>query len=152
MPDLFLRIDLGGSRLLGPGKVRLLELIDRQGSITAAGRAMGMSYRRAWLLVAELNELFRQPVVDTRHGGRSGGGAAVTPFGHEVIRRYRAIMAEAHAAAAEHLDALQAAAAPRADPPPRPAAADRPAGCSGGRACDADPSGKAAAPAGCNRS
>lgn len=151
MPDLFLRIDLGGSRLLGPGKVRLLELIDRLGSISAAGRAMGMSYRRAWLLVAELNDLFRQSVVDPRHGGRSGGGAAVTPFGHEVIRRYRAIEAEAHAAAAEHLDALQAAAAPPAETPPRTAPGGRPADCAGGTGRDAGPAGTAAGPVGCRR-
>lgn len=140
MAKLFLRIDLGADRLIGPGKVRLLELIVAHGSIAAAGRAMGMSYRRAWLLVAELNRTFRTPVVETQHGGRAGGGAAVTTFGREIIRRYRAMEAEAHAAVADHLDALQAA---RADAPEdmAEAAAGRAADCRGGadQAADAQP-------------
>ncbi len=114
--QLFLRVDLGSERLLGPGKIRLLELIDRYGSIAAAGRAMGMSYRRAWLLVAELNREFQEPAVETQHGGRTGGGAVVTGFGHELIRRFRAIEAEARSAVAAHLDALQSAASPAASP------------------------------------
>ena len=109
MAELILRVDLGGRRLIGPGKVRLLELIDRHGSISAAGRAMGMSYRRAWLLVAGMNAAFRDPVVDTQHGGRAGGGAVVTGFGHRLIGHYRAMEAEAQAAVVDRLDALQAA-------------------------------------------
>ncbi len=112
MAELFVRIDLGAARLIGPGKVRLLELVDEHGSIAAAGRAMGMSYRRAWRLVDETNGLFREPAVATQHGGRAGGGAALTAFGREVVRRYRAIETEATAAAATHLNALEAAAAP----------------------------------------
>ena len=110
MARLFLRIDLGGERFLGPGKVRLLELIDELGSIASAGRAMGMSYRRAWRLVDETNRCFRQPAVAARPGGRAGGGAARTPFGREVVGRYRAIERQAETAARSELTALQASA------------------------------------------
>ena len=75
---LSIRIDLPGGRRVGPGKIRLLELIDETGSISAAGRAMAMSYRRAWLLVESLNTGFREPVVDAQPGGRHGGGARLT--------------------------------------------------------------------------
>jgi molybdate transport system regulatory protein len=126
---------MGAERLLGPGKVRLLEVIGELGSISAAGRAMGMSYRRAWLLVDEANRCFREPVVAARPGGRAGGGAALTRFGREVIGRYRAIEREAQAATAHHLEALQAASARPAD------AADpdsQPAYCATGRARTAE--------------
>jgi molybdate transport system regulatory protein len=93
---------------LGPGKVELLELIDRHGSISEAARAMDMSYRRAWLLVAELNQGFRQPVVAAQTGGKGGGRAGLTGFGHEIVKRYRAIERDARAAVAGHLDALSA--------------------------------------------
>ncbi len=86
-----------------------------------------MSYRRAWLLVEELNHLFREPVATTKLGGRSGGGAVLTPFGHSLVRHYRAMEAAAAAAASSHLAALDAASAGRARPhrraKPRPAAA-----------------------------
>src|SRR5919108_2663065 len=77
-PRLWIRIDLPGGRRVGPGKIRLLELIDETGSISAAGRAMAMSYRRAWLLVESLNTSFRERVVDAQPGGRHGGGARLT--------------------------------------------------------------------------
>ena len=93
---------------LGPGKVRLLELIAELGSISAAGRAMQMSYRRAWLLIDTLNKAFREPVVATQPGGRADRRAAITPFGREVIRRYRAMEAAAHDAMADDLTALEA--------------------------------------------
>ena len=79
MSRLTLRIDFDGGRALGPGKVRLLELVGETGSISAAGRAMGMSYRRAWLLVDALNQTFSQPVTETRGGGAGGGGAPPPP-------------------------------------------------------------------------
>lgn len=139
MAELFLRIDLGAERLLGPGKVRLLELIERLGSIAAAGRAMGMSYRRAWLLVDEMNGTFRQPVVAKQHGGRAGGGAAVTDFGQEVVQRYRAIEAEAQAAVAGHLQALQAEAAPCTAAPQPDGPEDRPPDCAGGTGRNREP-------------
>ncbi len=87
--SLHLRIDFGGERSLGPGKIRLLELIDETGSISAAGRALKMSYRQAWLLVDELNHMFKEPVVSAQTGGGGGGGTAVTETGKKVVRLYR---------------------------------------------------------------
>jgi len=114
MPRLTLRIDFEGDRAIGPGKIKLLELIDALGSISAAGRRMNMSYRRAWLLVDSLNRCFREPLVASHAGGAHGGGAALTPAGAAVVRHYRAVEAAAHAAGASHLDALTQALA---DPP-----------------------------------
>jgi len=111
---LTVRIDFDGERAIGPGKIKLLEMIDAVGSISAAGRRMGMSYRRAWLLVDSLNRCFRQPLVAAQHGGAHGGGAHLTEAGVAVIRHYRAVEAAAHAAGAPHLDALAAALAERA--------------------------------------
>lgn len=111
MLTLTLRVDLDSTHLLGPGKIRLLESIEEHGSISAGGRALGMSYRRAWLLIDELNGLFRERVVTTQQGGRSGGGAGVTPFGRDLIRRYRAMEAEAAVALAPQLKGLRAALA-----------------------------------------
>lgn len=105
---LTLRIDFGGRAAIGPGKARLLELIGEHGSISAAGRAMGMSYRRAWLLVDSLNRAFRNPLVTTQIGGSSGGGAVLTPDGRTVLEHYRAVEAEAETAVAERLHALTA--------------------------------------------
>jgi molybdate transport system regulatory protein len=73
---------------MGPGKADLLHAIDATGSISAAARALGMSYRRAWLLVDTMNQCFREPVVETLTGGQKGGGARVTDLGREVLRRY----------------------------------------------------------------
>ena len=84
-----LRISFGEGRILGPGKVDLLEAIDRTGSISAAGRDMGMSYRRAWILVDELNRMFASPSVVASTGGSHGGGAALTEFGRSVAAAYR---------------------------------------------------------------
>lgn len=106
---LTLRVDLGEERAIGPGKVRLLEAIRDAGSITKAGIALGMSYRRAWLLVDDMNRCFREPVVAAQAGGTRGGGAAVTPFGAKLIDQYRAIEAEAHFATAARLRDLEAA-------------------------------------------
>ena len=111
MPRLTLRIDFDGERAVGPGKIKLLELIDALGSISAAGRRMGMSYRRAWLLVDALNRCFREPLVASHAGGAHGGGAALTPAGCAVVRHYRAVEAAAHAAGAAHIAALTQALA-----------------------------------------
>jgi molybdate transport system regulatory protein len=92
---LTLRVDLGEDRAIGPGKIRLLEAIRDTGSITRAGAALGMSYRRAWLLVDDMNSCFREPVVAAQVGGSHGGGATLTPFGMKLIDQYRAIEAEA---------------------------------------------------------
>jgi molybdate transport system regulatory protein len=104
---LTVRVDFGADRALGPGKIRLLEAIGKTGSISRAGRALGMSYRRAWLLVDDMNRSFRAPVVTTQPGGVRGGGAALTPFGLELIEKYHAIEAGATAAAKPHLQALK---------------------------------------------
>lgn len=86
---LRLRILFGPEIAVGPGKVDLLAKIAETGSISAAARALGMSYRRAWLLVDTMNRCFRAPVVSAAPGGRGGGGASVTALGEEVLRRYR---------------------------------------------------------------
>ena len=106
---LTLRVDFGKDRAIGPGKVRLLEAIRDTGSITKAGIALCMSYRRAWLLVDDMNNCFREPVVAAQAGGSHGGGAALTPFGRNLIDQYRAIEAEAHSATAPRLRELEAA-------------------------------------------
>ena len=113
---LSLRLEVGDVVRLGPGKVRLLELIDELGSISAAGRAMEMSYRRAWLLVDSLNDAFREPVVATRPGGKADQRAEVTAFGRDVLRRYRSMEAIARAALAGDLRALEDALRPDAEP------------------------------------
>ena len=116
MARMSLRIDFGAEGRLGPGKIRLLEAIGEQGSISAAGRSLGMSYRRAWCLIAELNQTFSQPVLNTNVGGKQGGGASLTEFGREVIDRYRQIEVAAHQAAAVHLEALEREAQPGDQP------------------------------------
>jgi molybdate transport system regulatory protein len=108
MPTLSLRIDLDPQGRIGPGKVALLEAIDASGSISAAARDMGMSYKRAWDLVEEMKALFGQPVVGTRTGGQKGGGAGLTPLGHSVVRHFRSMEKAALDAAAPHMAALQA--------------------------------------------
>ena len=123
MARLTLRIDLAPLGAIGPGKIRLLELVGETGSISAAGRAMEMSYRRAWLLIDALNHLFRKPLVTTKLGGKAGGGAALTPFGREVVRHYRALEEEAHRTARPHLRALEAALARRRPHPRKDVAA-----------------------------
>lgn len=107
MTTLTLRLDFANGERLGPGKVALLEEIARTGSISAAGRALGMSYRRAWELVDSLNRTFRGPVVATRHGGERGGGAALTPFGEELVETYRRMQQRTAAAIAEPLAVLE---------------------------------------------
>jgi molybdate transport repressor ModE-like protein len=85
-PKLTLRVDLGTGRALGPGKIRLLEAIDKTGSISQACRSLGMSYRRAWLLVNDINNCFREPVIEAQQGGAHGGGTIlVHPSGIEGL-------------------------------------------------------------------
>lgn len=97
-PRLSLRIDLSNGARLGPGKAQLLLLIEEHGSIRAAGAAMGMSYRRAWLLADEINRMFKEPSIFTRHGGKSGGGAGLTPFGETLLGACRRMDAESRKA------------------------------------------------------
>lgn len=84
-----LRLKTGDTIALGPGKARLLELIQEHRSISAAARAMSMSYRRAWLLVDTMNACFRQPLVVTATGGSRGGGAGLSEEGVKVLAIYR---------------------------------------------------------------
>lgn len=92
---------------IGPGKIRLLEMIRDEGSISAAARAMQMAYRHAWELVDDLNECFAEPVVEASAGGRAGGGARLTPRGEELIRRFHAMEAASARAIRKDLDALE---------------------------------------------
>lgn len=100
---LTLRVMGRSGPALGPGKIELIARIEQTGSISAAARAMGMSYRRAWQLVESLNHAFTRPVVTTAVGGARGGGATVTPFGRRLVVRYRAMERAASAAIAAQL-------------------------------------------------
>ncbi len=102
-PRLTLRIDLGPRQSIGPGKMRLLDAVAETGSISSAGRVLGMSYRRAWMLIDDLNSTFRRKVVTTTLGGKEGGGAKLTPFGQELLKRYRAIEDSATKATRAHV-------------------------------------------------
>ncbi|WP_430912566.1 winged helix-turn-helix domain-containing protein [Methylobacterium sp. sgz302541] len=110
MASLSIRIDLGPDHRVGPGKVQLLEMIAEHGSISAAGRALGMSYRRAWMLVEAMNTGFGRPVVETQAGGKAGGGARLSAFGADVVAHYRAIERAAEKAALPFLARLSPAA------------------------------------------
>jgi molybdate transport system regulatory protein len=106
--QLHLRLDFPNGARIGPGKIDLLQAIGRTGSIAAAGRTMGMSYRRAWLLVDALNRMFDLPLVIATAGGARGGGATLTPLAGQVIRAYHRIAAGAEADAARQLATLAA--------------------------------------------
>ncbi len=103
---LSIRVDLSSGARIGPGKIALLEEIARSGSISAAGRVLRMSYRRAWELVEDLNRSLGSPVVATSAGGSGGGGATLTPAGETIVAQYRAIEATTAAAARKHLAAM----------------------------------------------
>lgn len=102
-----LRIDFPEKARLGRGKIQLLEHIRDTGSISAAGRAMDMSYRRAWQLVDALNTMFKEPSVISQRGGKQGGGAALTPFGEELIRNFRQMETNLNNALAAELHWLE---------------------------------------------
>jgi molybdate transport system regulatory protein len=104
---LTLRVLGKRSPAIGPGKAELIERIDASGSISAAARAMGMSYRRAWQLVEALNAACREPVVITAVGGKRGGGAEVTPFGRRLVRLFRAMEDKASRSIAADLKRLE---------------------------------------------
>jgi molybdate transport system regulatory protein len=101
-----IRLDLATGGRVGPGKVAVLEAIAQAGSISAAGRVLGMSYRRTWTLVENLNHLLGEPVVQTSAGGSGGGGAGLTETGKALVACYRAIEAESTRSARQHLAAL----------------------------------------------
>jgi len=103
---ILIRIYLGDGHSVGPGKVQLLEAVRELGSISAAARSMRMAYRHAWELIDDMNQCFRSPVVTGTSGGRAGGGATLTPFGEEVVRRFRAMEKRARRAMARDVEAL----------------------------------------------
>jgi molybdate transport system regulatory protein len=107
-PSLSVRIDLDADGRIGPGKIQLLEKIHACGSISAAGRAMDMSYKRAWDLVDEINRICRHAAVERQTGGKNGGGAILTPFGTSLVARYRRIERAAASAVRKDLLALRA--------------------------------------------
>ena len=108
LPSLSVRIDLDTEDRIGPGKIQLLENIRSCGSISAAGRSMNMSYKRAWDLVDEINRICRRAAVERQVGGKNGGGAILTPFGLSLVARYRKIERSVESAARKDLLALRA--------------------------------------------
>jgi molybdate transport system regulatory protein len=102
-----LRIKYGDEIAIGPGKIAILEAIAETGSISAAGRKLGMSYRRAWLLVDQMNQYFKEPVVQAATGGAQGGGTALTETGLEVINLYRGIEQQAQEHSAPLIERLK---------------------------------------------
>jgi molybdate transport system regulatory protein len=107
-PRLWIKIYFGDRGQIGPGKIQLLQGIDAHRSIAAAARAMEMSYRRAWLLVDQMNKTFGQPVVHTHTGGSGRGGAELTPLGSEIVARYLELLEQAQDQSAGKLDELAA--------------------------------------------
>ena len=106
-PVARLRIVLGRDIALGPGKADLMEGIRETGSIAAAGRRMGMSYKQAWLLIETMNACFSRPLVAAAKGGKRGGGARLTPLGEDVLARFRHMQASSSRAIAKDLAALK---------------------------------------------
>jgi molybdate transport system regulatory protein len=113
MPVVRFRIDFTAHANVGPGKIALLEAIRSTGSLSQAARELGMSYRRAWLLMSSLNETFKTPVVKASTGGRGGGGATLTKFGEQLIESYRALARDISSVAARRLNAIVPAVARR---------------------------------------
>lgn len=104
---VFLRVTLGPDIAIGPGKAALLAGVRDAGSISAAGRAMGMSYKRAWLLIETINACFREPLVRAAKGGSGGGGATLTPLGAKVLAAYERMQARCQRAVAPELAKLK---------------------------------------------
>jgi molybdate transport system regulatory protein len=122
-PHAHIRLDFSGTCSIGPGKVGLLEGIERSGSLSAAARQLGMSYRRAWLLLHNTNEGFAEPVVELSVGGKDGGGTRLTDFGRQLVADYRRFEAAIDALAAEAFGAIQTSGA---SPAPESASTRRP--------------------------
>jgi molybdate transport system regulatory protein len=116
MAHLRLTLVLNSGARIGPGKAALLESVHSSGSISGAARAMGMDYKRAWLLIDSLNQAFKTPAVERTTGGAGGGGAALTPFGEGLLARYRKIEATARELAASDLKALERNSSGKAGP------------------------------------
>jgi molybdate transport system regulatory protein len=111
-----LQIDFPGGVRLGPGKVALLEAIDSAGSLSRAAAQIGMSYRRAWLFMQQINQAFDQVAVSTPEHGHGGGPAKLTDFGRELIRQYRSIEKKAIASGSEILSWLDEHRSSKSDP------------------------------------
>jgi len=103
LASIRIRLTCGDEIAMGQGKADLLEAIQETGSISAAGRKLGLSYRKAWLMVDEMNRCFTQPVVEAMKGGAQGGGARVTELGQDALRQYRVIQSLAQAAIEKEL-------------------------------------------------
>jgi molybdate transport system regulatory protein len=116
MARLKITLVLASGARIGPGKAALLESVRDTGSISAAARAIGMDYKRAWLLVDSLSRAFEVPVVERATGGPRGGGASLTEFGEELLARYRRLENAAAELAVDDLDALERRALPDAGP------------------------------------
>ena len=112
LPKLVVRIKLPDDSIMGPGKADLLEHIAQSGSISAAARAMRMSYRQAWTLIDTLNAAFGRPVIDTSQGGRAGGGAQLTSLGKELLARYRKLQGKIEKSTRNDLAAMARLMAP----------------------------------------
>ncbi len=104
--ELWIKLSLPGVGQVGPGKMELLRQIDEHDSIAAAARAMNMSYRRAWLLIDEMNKLFEEPVVAKWQGGKSKGGASLTDFGRSLLEKYAVLVDKSNAVNRELLDEI----------------------------------------------
>src|SRR5580658_11004758 len=115
-----LRIDIGSDCSIGPGKIALLEQIERSGSLSKAARILKMSYRRAWLLLEDLNRTLGQPVTTASVGGAGGGGARITPFGRQVAAAFREIESATTSTAAQKLEWLLQSGAAAASAPVAP--------------------------------
>jgi molybdate transport system regulatory protein len=113
---LRLRVDFGAAASVGPGKIALLENIHRQESLSQAARELGMSYRRAWQLLTDLNRSFSKPVASVSTGGFGGGGATLTPFGRKLVKLYRALERQAMASARRKFSGVATAAKPGVRP------------------------------------
>jgi len=116
MAQIKISIQFDSGARIGPGKAALLESIRDTGSISAAARSMGMTYKRAWLLLDSINQAFVEAVVIAAPGGSGGGGAALTPLGTDILKRYRRILGKATTVAASDLAALKARARPKIGP------------------------------------
>ncbi len=114
--EVRLRIDIGPQSSIGPGKIALLEHIETSGSLSQAARDLGMSYRRAWLLLDDLNHALGEPVTTTSVGGAGGGGAQLTVFGRKLIAAYREVEHASHDVAAERLAWLAGGSAAAREP------------------------------------
>lgn len=114
-PHAHVRLDFSGTCSVGPGKVSLLEGVQRTGSLSAAARLLGMSYRRAWLLLHSMNDAFQQPVVELNAGGKDGGGATLTEFGQRLVADYRGFEAAVDSLAASTFATVRPSGRPGKD-------------------------------------